>query len=345
MGVGLNRMPSAAVLEAAGQTVTQGLLEESVSDYSSYDFRRLWSGREKVSEVERIIVERSLRTMDPRRVLEVGTGFGRLLGAVRAVARETVASDYDAGALARLDLSSGAGGTVLRVAANVQHLPFVDGAFTSATMIRVHHHLADPARALAELRRVLRPGATLLVSYSPRPSVGTLVRDVQRALRSGGDDAVGSVTFARTDRVALPPDPFPVYVGSRACFDGDARSAGLESAGELGAGFEEYSPMRRLPARLFVGVAAALGSAPGFPTRFARLRVPGESTGEPPALERILACPRCAEPLGFPGSEGAVRCARCGPVGAKVGAVVDLRHSPEGSRRYVAGAPARVVSS
>ena len=43
------------------------------------------------------------------------------------------------------------------VAADIYRLPFVDGVFDGATMIRTLHHMADAPRALGQVRRVLQP--------------------------------------------------------------------------------------------------------------------------------------------------------------------------------------------
>lgn len=43
-------------------------------------------------------------------------------------------------------------------------LPFADGAFGAAVLKDVLEHVADPAALLAEVRRVLRPGATVFAS-------------------------------------------------------------------------------------------------------------------------------------------------------------------------------------
>jgi len=45
----------------------------------------------------------------------------------------------------------------------LEALPIEDGQLDAATLILVLHHLADPAKALAETSRVLRPGGKLLI--------------------------------------------------------------------------------------------------------------------------------------------------------------------------------------
>ncbi len=314
---------------------------EAISDYEGFDFAALWHRREKVTEVERGLLTTALASSDPRRLLELGAGFGRLLAPLEAMAREVVVTDFDLTSLAGLRPRDGGSGRTRRVAANVYHLPFVANAFTAASMVRVYHHLSDAGTAMAELRRVLRPAARLFVSYNPRPSVGTLVNDVQRALRPSPGVPFRSITFARSRHVELPPDPFPVHVGPRQEFAATARAAGFECRGEMVSGLEEYYLMRHVPTRLFVRLGTTFGGAPGFPMRFALLAVPAGPAEPLPPLSEILACPRCHAAFGRVEDAGAVVCRRCTFRGAWHGDVLDLRFAAPGSSRWQGGAHAR----
>jgi ubiquinone/menaquinone biosynthesis C-methylase UbiE len=313
---------------------------EAISDYERFDFAGLWEGREKVTEVERAVLLRSLHGVDSRRLLEIGTGFGRLLDCLTSVGQEVVALDFDTSALARIPPSRNGRGPLYRVGGNVYHLPFVDGAFTGATMIRVLHHLADPVAALTEVGRVLRDGARLVVSYSPKPSVGTIVNDVQRALKAPTESPFRSATFSSASALELPGPPFPVIVGSRSSFESWARAAGFEVEMERGAGLEEYRFLRSLPSEHFVRWAEVFGRAPGFPMRFAQLRL--HSSADPPMVsaDRIFACPRCRAPLALGGDNEPPRCEACSYLGRFTGGVTDLRYVPDRVLRYVPDLPA-----
>lgn len=64
-------------------------------------------------------------------------------------------------------------------------LPFADGRFDSVVTASVLHDLPDPARALAEARRVLRPGGRLLLlDWSPERWT---MRALNLYLRLSGD--------------------------------------------------------------------------------------------------------------------------------------------------------------
>ena len=98
-----------------------------------------------------------------RRILDAGCGSGPLFAALRDRGAIVTGIDKSAGMLelARRRLGDDAD---LRVAELGSPLPFPDGAFDDVTASLVLHYLEDWGPALAELRRVLKPGGRLIVS-------------------------------------------------------------------------------------------------------------------------------------------------------------------------------------
>ncbi len=96
-------------------------------------------------------------------VLDAGCGTGGFLARLRA-ARPDLALhgvEYDPGAARRAAAKAGA----LVAAGTVNALPFGDGRFEALCSLDVLCHRAvDQAAALAEFRRVLRPGGLLLLN-------------------------------------------------------------------------------------------------------------------------------------------------------------------------------------
>ena len=95
--------------------------------------------------------------MAGRRILDVGCGSGPLFAALRDRGAIVTGFDSSTGMLkqARQRLGDGAD---LQVAALGSPLPFPDGAFDDVIAALVLHYLEDWGLALAELRRVLKPG-------------------------------------------------------------------------------------------------------------------------------------------------------------------------------------------
>jgi demethylmenaquinone methyltransferase/2-methoxy-6-polyprenyl-1,4-benzoquinol methylase len=100
------------------------------------------------------------------RVLDLAAGTGTVSRALAEAGAECVACDFSLGML-RVGTQrlrrAGARETVRFVAGDALALPFRTGAFDAATISFGLRNVADPAAALAEMRRVTRPGGRLLI--------------------------------------------------------------------------------------------------------------------------------------------------------------------------------------
>ncbi len=185
-------------------------------------------------------------------VLEVGCGFGQYVAAALERADHVAALDLS---LAFLVLTrKRLGGQGLLVAAAAERLPFPDHSFAGVIAADVIEHLAEPAEALREIGRVLRPEAPLFLStpnrfsLTPEPHVGLwgvgflprswANRYVHWRLRIFYDDVriLSSLALRRL---------------LRACFPGPARVLipGL-SARQL----EHFRPLKRRLAHLYLAL-------------------------------------------------------------------------------------------
>jgi SAM-dependent methyltransferase len=98
----------------------------------------------------------------PAVILDVGCGDGSALAVAADLnpAHRFAGIDWSGGALRR---ARALGLTVLRGSVD-RRLPVADGAADVVIMSELIEHLVDPDRAVAEVRRVLRPGGSLLLS-------------------------------------------------------------------------------------------------------------------------------------------------------------------------------------
>ncbi|WP_412543664.1 methyltransferase domain-containing protein [Longispora sp. K20-0274] len=102
------------------------------------------------------------------RVLDAGCGLG---APAILIARETGAvvtgvtvSTVEVQEAAKRAAEAGLGDTVRFEHGDYMALPFADGSFDAVLAIESLLHAPDPARALAEFRRVLRPGGRLALA-------------------------------------------------------------------------------------------------------------------------------------------------------------------------------------
>jgi ubiquinone/menaquinone biosynthesis C-methylase UbiE len=140
------------------------------------------SARQAKAEVERLL---GRRLGAGEIVLDPGCGTGWQAAGLRRAAPEAavVGADLSAG---MLDQARSAGAWPL-LQADATRLPLAGGSVDLVVSRGVLHHLPDVPAALAEWRRVLRPGGAVVVASEPTPAVerhaGPLVRVLLAALR------------------------------------------------------------------------------------------------------------------------------------------------------------------
>jgi ubiquinone/menaquinone biosynthesis C-methylase UbiE len=127
------------------------------------------TGLRAINELELAVVTGRLGDVCGRRVLDAGMGTGRVAEALVGRGAEVVGIDVTPQMLERAHRRvPGAPRILARVGAL---LPFADRSFDDAVCIRVLKYVGDWPAALAEFRRVLRPGARLVVEIANRRSV------------------------------------------------------------------------------------------------------------------------------------------------------------------------------
>lgn len=159
--------------------------------------------------------------------LDIGTGTGRILELLSGRVTRSLGVDLSPEmlAIARARLTH-AGLTRAQVRlADLFELPAEDASFDLVTLHQVLHYLDDPARAVTEAARVLRPGGALLIADFAPHDIETL-REEHQHRRLGFDsrevagwlDAAG-LRLAKA--VDLPPDQpngltVSLWLGARA---------------------------------------------------------------------------------------------------------------------------------
>ena len=127
-------------------------------------------------------------------VLEVGCGTGVMAERINALSGVTlVAIDYSE----RFVELTAARGVDARQA-DICYLPFEDDSFDVVYAGWMLHHVRDLDRALAEIRRVLRPGGTFVAVTNGDDSLADLRREAgARPVVTGFSSENGEFTLAR----------------------------------------------------------------------------------------------------------------------------------------------------
>ncbi|MEQ8391911.1 MAG: metalloregulator ArsR/SmtB family transcription factor [Thalassospira sp.] len=177
--------------------------------------------------VDEAVVEQALLeavgNLSGGRILDVGTGTGRILEMLGRTAEEGVGVDMSREMLAvararlqRADLSN-----CLVRQADMYQLPYPGGMFDVVTLHQVLHFAEKPDAAIAEAARVLAPGGRLvIVDFAPHDR--DELREEHAHRRLGFDDSAISTWFRACELtpdnvINLPGKPLTVRIwGARA---------------------------------------------------------------------------------------------------------------------------------
>jgi ubiquinone/menaquinone biosynthesis C-methylase UbiE len=152
-----------------------------VCDYEGSPYQRdFWdSGARAYEDLCESNAIRRLLPAKGRLLLELGAGAGRNTARYAGYER-IVLLDYSRTQLQQARARLGVSDRFIYVAGNVYALPFVDGLFDAATMIRTLHHMADPQAALNETARVLEHDAAFLLEFANKRNLKAILRYLLR---------------------------------------------------------------------------------------------------------------------------------------------------------------------
>ncbi|HEX8990742.1 MAG TPA: class I SAM-dependent methyltransferase [Anaerolineales bacterium] len=153
------------------------MTQPPVCDYEGSDYQATFWDRGERDYEDRVEAVALQHLLPPRGglLLELGAGAGRNTPRYSGFER-VVLVDYSRTQLLQAQRRLGSSDRYVYVAADIYRLPFVDGLFDAATMIRTLHHMADAPRALAQARSALAPGATFILEFANKRNLKAIVR-------------------------------------------------------------------------------------------------------------------------------------------------------------------------
>ena len=278
-----------------------------VCDYEGSDYQTsFWEqgGRQYEDRAEAIALKRLLPS-GGKLLLELGAGAGRNTTRYAGYER-IVLLDYSRTQLQQARARLGSSPRYIYVAADIYKLPFIDRLFDGATMIRTLHHMAEAPRALAQVRRVLQPGAIFILEYANKLNLKAILR-YWLGKQSWSPFNHDPVEFEK-----LNFDFHPAAIrGWLADLNFTVQKVLTVSHFRLGL------LKRTLPAGLLAGLDGLLQPSGAFfqlsPSVFLRARLTGTlpAAGQPENVLDFFRCPECSvHPLQDQGE--ALLCPGCG---------------------------------
>ncbi len=273
-----------------------------ICDYEGSDYQtRFWAqgGRAYEDGAEEIALRRLL-PKSGKLMLEVGAGAGRNTPRYAGYER-IVVMDYSTTQLEQAQAFLGASERYVYVAADAYKLPFVDGLFDGATMIRVLHHMADAPAALGQIRQTLQPKSAFILEYANKRNLKAIVRWLL------GKQKWSPFGKEPVEFIPLNFDFHPAAINQW------LREEGFDIERQLAVSHFRLGLLKRIvPTKVLVwldGLFQPLGAFWKFtPSIFLRARA---KQGSPVAtVGSFFKCPECGAELGQP--EGQTLKCKCG---------------------------------
>ena len=148
-----------------------------VCDYEGSDYQTsFWDqGGRAYEDAAEAIALKHLLPPSGKLMLEIGAGAGRNTPRYAGFER-IVLLDYSRTQLQQAQQRLGRSEKYTYVAADAYRLPFVDGLFDGATMIRTLHHMADAPKAIGQVARILQPGSAFILEFANKLNLKAILR-------------------------------------------------------------------------------------------------------------------------------------------------------------------------
>ena len=265
---------------------TPPIINYEGSDYQTSFWEK--GGREYEDQTEAIALKRLL----PERghlLLELGAGAGRNTPRYTGFDR-IVLLDYSRTQLEQAQQRLGRSEKYVYVAADAYRLPFVDGLFDAATMIRTLHHMADAPKALGQVKNVLKSRGVFVLEFANKLNLKAMFRYLL------GKQTWSPFTLEPVEFVKLNFDFHPKAI--RHWLEG----VGFKIEKILSLSFFRVGFLKRvIPTRLLVFLDSLLQGTGSFvpftPSVFMRARVIQDALVRqgPDTLLSYFKCPGCGQ--------------------------------------------------
>lgn len=152
-------------------------------DDPKHNYLQYWEGRDYEHRAEELAIRRLLRGRHFRHAVDVGGGYGRLCVLLENYADKVTLAEPSQ---QQLDIAKDflkAHPEIDRQLIQADALPFKDGSIDLVTLIRVMHHLPDPAAEFQEISRVLTDDGYAVIEVANYVHFRNRLRHLRRGER------------------------------------------------------------------------------------------------------------------------------------------------------------------
>jgi len=291
-----------------------------IIDYEGSDYQTsFWEqgGRTYEDQVEAVALRRLLPA-NGKLMLEIGAGAGRNTPRYQGYDR-IILMDYSLTQLQQAQARLGCKKQFIYVAANVYRLPFVDGLFDGATMIRVIHHITEPMLALNQIRRVMHSGGIFILEFANKQNLKAILRYAM------GRQEWSPFTMEPVEFASLNFDFHPKAIRDW------LTKASFDIQRQLTVSHFRLGMLKRLVPTKFLVALDSVAQLTGnwwqlTPSVFIKSRATGDGPNLPPARGAFFICPVCQQELPDE-TQDALKCTGCEKVWPIKDGIFDFRES------------------
>lgn len=291
-----------------------------VCNYEGSDYQQsFWDeGGRQYEDLAEAAALRQLLPPSGNLMLELGAGAGRNTLRYKGY-RQVVVLDYSKTQLEQAKARLGSGAEYIYVAADIYRLPFKNGLFDGATMIRTLHHMREPELALSRIERTLAPGAVFILEYANKLNLKSIGRYFL------GKQRWSPFSHEQVEFVELNFNFHPAHIRQIVSKLG-LKVAETRTVSHFRIGFLK----RVFPARFLAAVDGFIQPTGNLwqltPSVFLRLEKSGEQSAAREGLLQpldIFACPDCGGALA--GENELLRCSACDKAWSAKDGIYDFR--------------------
>jgi ubiquinone/menaquinone biosynthesis C-methylase UbiE len=151
---------------ATNKTTKKVIRKADQYDDPKYNYQNYWTGRDYEHAAEEMAITRLLRGKKFNHAVDVGGGYGRLSKYLTKFSKKVTLAEPSQQQLdiARIYLKDTP--QVERKLWQASDIKLKDGEVDLVLVVRVLHHLPDPAPELNEIARVLKSGGTFILEFA-----------------------------------------------------------------------------------------------------------------------------------------------------------------------------------